>query len=82
MQARKQSIKLEHLPISLVSLEFLNLIETGIYIPESKVFTLNIYLAYAVAHTIDCDISKMLNHGLNHVFFLSLFNKVSISIET
>ena len=28
---------------------------------------------YSVAHTIDCVCSKMLNHGLNHGLFLSLF---------
>ena len=28
---------------------------------------------YTVAHTIDCVCSKMLNHGLNHGLFLSLF---------
>ena len=29
---------------------------------------------YTVAHTIDCLCSKILNHGLNHCLFLSLFN--------
>ena len=29
--------------------------------------------SYTVAHTIDCVCSKMLNHGLNHELFLSLF---------
>ena len=28
---------------------------------------------YTVAHTIDCGCSKVLNHGLNHRLFLSLF---------
>ena len=31
------------------------------------------HLPYTVASTIDCGCSKMLNHGLNHGFFLSLF---------
>ena len=31
---------------------------------------------YTVAHAIDCVCSKMLNHGLNHGFFLSLFNLI------
>ena len=31
------------------------------------------YWPYTVASTIDCGCSKMLNHGLNHGFFLSLF---------
>ena len=29
--------------------------------------------SYTVAHTIDCVCSEMLNQGLNHGFFLSLF---------
>ena len=31
---------------------------------------------YTVAHTIDCVCSKMLNHGLNHGLFLSLFKRI------
>ena len=31
---------------------------------------------YAVAHTIDCVCSKMLNHVLNHELFLSLFKLI------
>ena len=31
------------------------------------------HLPYTVAHAIDCVCSKMLNHGLNHGLFLSLF---------
>ena len=35
---------------------------------------------YTVAHTIDCVCSKMLNHGLNHGFFLSLFKLIPCPI--
>ena len=31
------------------------------------------HLSYTLAHTIDCLCSKMLNYGLNHGLFLSLF---------
>ena len=36
---------------------------------------------FTVAHTIDCVCSKMLNHGLNHGFFLSLFKLISCPIH-
>ena len=36
---------------------------------------------YTVAHTLDCVCSKMLNHGLNHGFFLSLFKLISCPIH-
>ena len=42
-----------------------------LYIPS----TLNIDLD-TVANTIDCVCSKMLNHGLNHGLFLSLFKLI------
>ena len=44
-----------------------------LYIPS----TLNI----TVAHTIDCVCSKMLNHGLNHGLFLSLFKRIPCFIH-
>ena len=44
-----------------------------LYIPS----TLNIDVPYTVVHTIDCVCTKMLKHGLNHGFFLSLFRLVS-----
>ena len=34
---------------------------------------------YTMAHKIDCMYSKMLNHGLNHVLFLSLFKASTLS---
>ena len=34
------------------------------------------HLLSNVAHTIDCVCNKMLNHGLNHEFFLSLFKLI------
>ena len=34
---------------------------------------------YTVASTIDYGCSKMLNHGLNHEFFLSLFKLIHTS---
>ena len=43
-----------------------------LYIPS----TLNIDL-----HTIECVCSKMLNHGLNHEFFLSLFKLIPCPIH-
>ena len=36
---------------------------------------------YTVASTIDCGCSKMLNHGLNHGFFLSLFKLIPCHIH-
>jgi hypothetical protein len=36
---------------------------------------------YTVASTIDCGCSKMLNHGLNHGFFLSLFKLIPCPIN-
>ena len=36
---------------------------------------------YTVAHTIDCVCSKMLNHGLNHGLFLSLFKLIPCPIN-
>ena len=36
---------------------------------------------YTVAHTIDCVYSKMLNHGLNHGFFLSRFKLIPCPIH-
>jgi hypothetical protein len=39
------------------------------------------YLYYNVAHTIDCVCSKMLNHGLNHGLFLSLFKLIPCPIN-
>ena len=36
---------------------------------------------YAVASIIDCGCSKMLNHGLNHGFFLSLFKLIPCLIN-
>ena len=36
---------------------------------------------YTVAHTIDCVCSKMLNHGLNHGLFLSLFKLIPCPIH-
>ena len=36
---------------------------------------------YTVAHTIDCVCSKMLNHGLNHGLFLSLFKLIPCPID-
>ena len=36
---------------------------------------------YTVAHTFECVCSKMLNHGLNHGFFLSLFKLISCPIH-
>ena len=36
---------------------------------------------YTVAHTIYCVCSKILNHGLNHGFFLSLFKLISCPIH-
>ena len=50
---------------------------TNLYIPS----TLNINLPYTVASTIDCGCSKMLNHGLNHGFFLSLFKLIPCPIN-
>ena len=44
-----------------------NIIPKVIYPKYSK------HWLYNVAHTIDCLCSKMLNHGLNHGLFLSLF---------
>ena len=52
------------------------ILHTKLYIPS----TLNIDL-YTVAHTIDCVCSKMLNHGLNHGFFLSLFKLIPCPIH-
>ena len=37
--------------------------------------------SYTVASTIDCGCSKMLNHGLNHGFFLSLFKLIPCPIN-
>ena len=37
--------------------------------------------AYTVPHTIDCVCSKMLNHGLNHGLFLSLFKLIPCHIH-
>ena len=39
------------------------------------------HLPYTVAHTIDCVCSKMLNHGLNHGLFLSLFKLIPCPIH-
>ena len=36
---------------------------------------------YTVVSPIDCGCSKMLNHGLNHGFFLSLFQLISCPIN-
>ena len=36
---------------------------------------------YTVADTIDCVCSKMLNHGLNHGYFLSLFKLIPCPIH-
>ena len=36
---------------------------------------------YTVAHTIDCVYCKMLNHGLNHGLFLSLFKLIPCPIH-
>ena len=36
---------------------------------------------YTVASTIDCGCSKMLDHGLNHGFFLSLFKLIPCPIH-
>ena len=36
---------------------------------------------YTVAYTIDCVSSKMLNHGLNHGIFLSLFKHIPCPIN-
>ena len=36
---------------------------------------------YTVAHTIDCVCIKMLNHGLNHGLFLSLFKLIPCHIH-
>ena len=36
---------------------------------------------YTVAHTIDCVCSKMLNHGLNHGLFLSIFKLIPCPIH-
>ena len=36
---------------------------------------------YSVAHTIDCVCCKMLNHRLNHGFFLSLFKLIPCPIQ-
>ena len=36
---------------------------------------------YTVANTIDCVCSKMLNHGLNHGLFISLFKLVPCPIH-
>ena len=36
---------------------------------------------YTLAHTIDCVCSKMLNHGLNHGLFLSLFKLIPCHIH-
>ena len=36
---------------------------------------------YTLAHTIDCVCSKMLNHGLNHGLFLSLFKLILCPIH-
>ena len=35
---------------------------------------------YTVAHTIDCVCNKMVNHGLNHELFLSLFKLITCPI--
>ena len=37
--------------------------------------------SYTVASTIDCGCHKMLNHGLNHGFFLSLFKLIPCPIH-
>ena len=37
--------------------------------------------SYTVAHTFDCVCNKMLNHGLNHGFFLSLFKLIPSPIH-
>ena len=39
------------------------------------------HLPYTVAHTIDCACIKMLNHGLNHGLFLSLFKLIPCHIH-
>ena len=41
-----------------------------------KFFWYSKHWPYTVAHTIDCLCSKMLNHGLNHGLFLSLFTLI------
>ena len=43
--------------------------------------TLNIDLPYTEAFTIDFVCSKMLNHGLNHWLFLSLFKLIPCPIH-
>ena len=57
--------------VAFCSCFFLNNLDLSskLYIPS----TLNLNLTYIVAYTIDCVCSKMLNHGLNHGFFLSRF---------
>ena len=51
--------------------------------PSSKVLYTKYskYWPYTVAHTIDCVCRKMLNHGLNHAIFLSLFMLIPCPIH-
>ena len=39
------------------------------------------HLSYTVAHTIDCNCSKMLNNGLNHGLSISLFKLITCPIH-
>ena len=51
----------------LLILELIDMIDKVLHPKYSK------HLPYTMAHTIDCVCSKLLNHGLNHGLFLSLF---------
>ena len=60
---------------NLVFLFFFLLLDKIIYPKYSK------HWPYTVAHTIDFMCSKMLDHGWNHGFFLSLFKLISFPIH-
>ena len=49
-----------------------------LWVPNKVIYTkYSKHLPYTVAHTLDCVCRKMLIHGLNHGFFLSLFKLIS-----
>ena len=50
-----------------------------IHLGKQQSYIYSKHWPYTVAHIIDCVCSKMLNHGLNHGLFLSLFKLISRS---
>ena len=56
---------------------------TFFQVPTKVIYTkYSKHWAYTLAHTIDCIyVQKMLNHGLYHGFFLSLFKLISCPIH-